>query len=141
MSEQRRKLRRPYVEEVGLQIAPMIDVTMLLLFFFMLTGKLMQGQKNRTVALPRATQAVVPTDLSNRDVINVDEKGEILAGDQPMTMPELRAYLKQRFINYPPLKIYVRADGRTPARLIKEIMQAAAEAGAIEVIFGAYQRK
>lgn len=140
MSETRRKLRRPHIEEVGLQIAPMIDVTMLLLFFFMLTGKLMQGQKVRTIGLPRAGSAAVPKDVSGRDIINIDEKGQITSGDNVMTMKQLKVYLKQRLIDVPPLKIYVRADGRTSAREIKEVMQAAAEAGAIEVIFAAYQK-
>ncbi|MDX6765422.1 MAG: biopolymer transporter ExbD [Candidatus Methylacidiphilales bacterium] len=134
MSEIRRKMRRPHVEEIGLQIAPMIDVVMLLLFFFMLTGKLMQGQKMRTLDLPRASAAVIPKDTSGRDIINVDEQGRMFAGDQQMDLKQLKAYLKQRLIDYPPLKIYVRADARTPARQIKDIMQAAAEGGAVEVI-------
>jgi len=140
MNEPRRKLRRPHVEEVGLQIAPMIDVVMLLLFFFMLTGKLMQGQKMRTLDLPRATSAVIPKDVSGRDILNVDEQGRIFAGEQQMDLKELKAYLKQRLVDYPPLKIYVRADARTPAKQIKQIMQAAAEGGAVEVIIASHQK-
>jgi len=140
MSTVRRKLRRPHSEEIGLQIAPMIDVTLLLLFFFMLTGKLMQGQKTRNIALPRASSALLPKDVSGRDIVNIDERGAITAGDQSMDMKELKAYLRQRLIDYPPLKIYVRADSKTPAKQIKEVMRAAAEAGAIEVIFAAYQK-
>ena len=68
MSTRRKKPRRAHVEEVGLQIAPMIDVTMLLLFFFMLTGKLMQGQKLKSIALPRAESAVIPLNINGRDV-------------------------------------------------------------------------
>ena len=49
-------------------------------------------------------------------------------------------HLKERFKNYPPLKLYVRADARTPGRQIKEVMKIASEAGAIEVIFGVRQR-
>lgn len=140
MSEARRKLRRPHAEEVGLQIAPMIDVVMLLLFFFMLTGKLMQGQKMRTLDLPRATSAVIPKDVSGRDILNVDGEGRIFAGEQEMDLKELKAYLKQRLIDYPPLKIYVRADARTPAKQIKKIMEAAAEGGAVEVIIASHQK-
>jgi biopolymer transport protein ExbD len=138
--EQRRRLRRPHIEEVGLQIAPMIDVTMLLLFFFMLTGKLMQGQKLRTIGLPHAITASIPKDVSGRDVINLDEKGQIIVGDKVMNLSELKAYLKQRLIDYPPLKLYVRADAKTTAKLIKDVMNGAAEAGAVEVIFAAYQK-
>jgi len=140
MHETRRRLRRPHIEEVGLQIAPMIDVTLLLLFFFMLTGKLMQNQKMRHIGLPRASSAVVPADSGGRETVNIDAQGQIFAGDRPMDMKELRAWLRQRLIDYPPLKILVRADAQTPAKKIKEIMAAAAEAGAIEVVFGAYQK-
>jgi biopolymer transport protein ExbD len=140
MSEKRRTLRRPHNEEIGLQIAPMVDVVMLLLFFFMLTGKLMQGQKVRSINLPKASAGVIPKDLSGRDVVNIDEQGRILVGDQVMNSKEFRAYLKQRLIEYPPLKVYVRADGKTKGIQIKEVMRAAAEAGAIEVIYGSYQR-
>jgi biopolymer transport protein ExbD len=38
------------------------------------------------------------------------------------------------------LKVLVRADAQTPAKQIKEVMRAAAEAGAIEVIFSAYNK-
>jgi biopolymer transport protein ExbD len=140
MSEVRRRLKRTHVDEVGLQIAPMIDVVMLLLFFFMLTGKLMQNNKVRSIALPHATSAVIPGDVSGRDIINIDEHGKISAGDQPMTTKELQVYLKKRLQEYPPLRIYVRADAKTPASEIKQIMRIAAGAGAVEVIFGSYQR-
>ncbi|MDD5260334.1 MAG: biopolymer transporter ExbD [Methylacidiphilales bacterium] len=140
MNSARRRLRRPHLEEVGLQIAPMIDVTMLLLFFFMLTGKLMQGQKLKTIALPLAASAGIPKDISGRDVVNIDGTGKIYAGDQLVTPKELKSYLKKRLKECPPLKIYVRADAHTPAVQIKQIMRSAAEAGAIEVAFGAYQK-
>ncbi len=56
-----------------------------------------------------------------------------------MTSKELTTYLKERFKNYPSLKLYVRTDARTPGRQVKEVMKIAAEAGAIEVIFGVRQ--
>jgi len=52
----------------------------------------------------------------------------------------LTAHLKQRFKDYPPLKLYVRADAGTPGKKVKEVMKIATEAGAIEVIFGVVQK-
>ena len=54
MSQTRRRMRRVQHEEVGLQIAPMIDVTLLLLFFFMLSGKLTKGAKLLEINIPTA---------------------------------------------------------------------------------------
>lgn len=136
----RRPLRRVPVEDIGLQIAPMIDVTMLLLFFFMLTGKITQGMKNVKVDLPTAATAQEQKDKSDRDVVNIDETGQLYSGDQPMSDQELSGYLKKRLKENPPLKIYVRADAATPGKRIKQVMAMAAEAGAITVIFGAFNR-
>jgi biopolymer transport protein ExbD len=136
MNEKRRPMRRLHHEEIGLQIAPMVDVTLLLLFFFMLTGKIAQNEKMRQIKLPVAESAVIPDDVSGRDIINIDEQGRYFAGERAVNYKELRSYLKQRLIEVPPLRLYVRADAKTPAKQIKDVMKACAEAGAVEVIFG-----
>ena len=133
-------MRRVHQDEVGLQIAPMIDVTLLLLFFFMLAGKITKGEKLIDIKVPIAATGKVPVDEGNRDVVNIDEKGQLFSGSTPMTTKELTAHLKQRFKDYPPLKLYIRADSSTPGKRIKEIMAIASEAGAIEVIFGVLQK-
>ncbi len=140
MSQARRRIRRVQHEEVGLQIAPMIDVTLLLLFFFMLSGKLTKGAKLLEINVPTAAAGKVPREMGDRDVINIDENGQLFSGDQPVTSKQLAIHLKERFKNYPPLKLYVRADARTQGRQIKEVMKIASEAGAIEVIFGVRQQ-
>lgn len=132
--------RRRHNEEIGFQIAPMIDITFILLIFFMVTTKLSKEKRSVEVKLPTASAAVFPKDLSGRDVINLDDAGQLYIGDRKTGLKELRAYLKQRLIDYPPLRLYVRADAKTEARRIKEIMQACADAGAVEVIFGANNR-
>ena len=132
------RIRRRHHEEIGFQIAPMIDITFILLIFFMVTTKLSKEKKNVEVKLPTASAAVLPKDVSGRDIINLDGAGQIYVGDKASSLKELRTYLRQRLIEYPPLRLYVRADSQTPARKIKEIMQACAEAGSVEVIFGAY---
>ncbi|MFZ4774747.1 MAG: ExbD/TolR family protein [Terrimicrobiaceae bacterium] len=140
MSATRRRMRRVHHDEVGLQIAPMIDVTLLLLFFFMLAGKITKGEKLLDIKVPLASTGKVPVDEGNRDVVNIDDKGQLFSGSRPVTTKELTAHLKQRFKDYPPLKLYIRADSGTPGKKIKEVMAVASEAGAIEVIFGVIQK-
>ena len=133
-------MRRVHHDEVGLQIAPMIDVTLLLLFFFMLAGKITKGDKLLDIKVPIAATGKVPVDEGARDVVNIDEKGQLFSGSLPVTKKELTEHLKQRFRDYPPLKLYIRADAATPGRMIKEVMTVAAESGAIEVVFGVTQK-
>lgn len=120
-------------------LAPMIDMTFLLLIFFMLTSKISKEQIKLEVELPVASNAVIPDDLSDRDIINIDANGQYHIGSRPVAREELAEYLRMRFKDFPPLRLYVRADRLTPGRKIKELMRLAAEAGAVDVIFGSYQ--
>ena len=121
---------------MGLQIAPMIDVTLLLLFFFMLSGKLAGGAKLRTIDLPRiSTEAEAKTD-GEREVLNVDAGGALFVGERPVAIAELTVYLRERFRQRPALKLHLRADAATTAARIKELLRIAAEAGVLEIVYG-----
>lgn len=134
------KLPKRSEDEIGFQLAPMIDMTFLLLIFFMVTTKISKEQTKVDINLPSANTAILPKELSNRDIISIDHTGAYWIGQRAVEKKELADYLKQRFIDYPPLKIYVRADSNTPGRKIKEFMKLASDAGAINVIFGTYQK-
>ncbi len=135
------KIERRSSGKPGFMLAPMIDMTFLLLIFFMVTTKISKDKVNLEIALPTAANAVRPDDLTNRDIINIDSAGNYFISNDPMTKESLRAYLVKRFENYPPLRLYVRADRNTPSKQIKELMRLAAEAGAIDVIFGSYEKE
>jgi biopolymer transport protein ExbD len=102
MSVERRRMRRVQHDEVGMQIAPMIDVTLLLLFFFMLSGKLTKATKLLDINMPMAASGKIPEEMGDRDVINIDEHGQLFAGNQPVASKQLATHLKERFKNYPP---------------------------------------
>jgi biopolymer transport protein ExbD len=127
-------------DEVGFNITPMIDMTFLLLIFFMVTTKITNEQTKKDIALPTALSAKQASDLSNRDIINLDDTGALWVANNPVSDDAMKTYLTGRFKASPPLKIYLRADQNTPAKRIRQFMQMASEAGAIHVIFGSYQK-
>jgi biopolymer transport protein ExbD len=133
------KITRRPDDEMGFQLAPMIDMTFLLLIFFMVTTKISKEQIKEEIKLPLASNAVIPKDVSNRDIISLDGQGNYFIGNEPTDKKKLAEYLKKRFENTPPLRLYIRADKTTPAKKIKEVMKMAADAGAVDVIFGSYQ--
>ena len=133
------KIIRRAEENVGFQLAPMIDMTFLLLIFFMVTTKISKEQIKEEIKLPVASNALIPPEVSNRDIISIDDQGRYFIGQTPADKKELSVHLKQRFENTPPLRLYIRADKNTPGKKIKEVMKMAADAGAIDVIFGSYQ--
>jgi biopolymer transport protein ExbD len=138
----RRRLRRLHHEEIGLQIAPMIDVTLLLLFFFMLSGKLNGGRKERTIELPKISAGLEPNEAPETigtgewEVLNVDAGGALFVGERPVDIAVLASHLRVRFQQRPALKLHLRADAATPASRIKELLRVAAEAGALEIVYG-----
>ena len=133
------KIIRRSDDNVGFQLAPMIDMTFLLLIFFMVTTKISKEQIKEEIKLPVASNALIPPEASNRDIISIDDRGRYFIGQTPADKKELAVHLKKRFENTPPLRLYIRADKNTPGKKIKEVMKMAADAGAIDVIFGSYQ--
>ncbi|MEM9018029.1 MAG: biopolymer transporter ExbD [Verrucomicrobiota bacterium] len=131
-----RRRKRP-IEEVSFQITPMIDLTFLLLIFFMVTQKITEQELNVPVKLPVAISAVAP-EKTQRDVINIDGEGNYYIGDRISTTEEVLAHLKVKFKDFPPLQIYLRADKDTPTKKIREFVEMATEVGAIDLIFGVY---
>ena len=115
----------------------MIDMTFLLLIFFMVTQKITEQQLNVPVKLPVAISAV-PPEKTERDIINIDGAGQYYIGDQPATKEEVLAHLRVKFEDFPPLQIYLRADQNTPTKKIREFVEMATEVGAIDLIFGVY---
>jgi len=115
---------------------------LLLLFFFMLSGKLTKQAKMMDIKVPHALSGVIPTEsqLGDRDIINIDGNGNFFTGNVPVTSQQLTTHLKERFKNYPPLKLYVRADANASGKKVKEVMRIASEAGAGEVIFGVLKK-
>jgi len=123
-------------EASGFNITPMIDMTFLLLIFFMVTSHLTDMDVSVPVGLPEAELGVVPDDRSQRVVLTIDADGQYYIADDKASKDEMASYLKKRFENFPPLRIYLRADQKTPAKKIKEFVAMATEAGAVDVIFG-----
>ncbi len=129
--------RKKALDELSFQITPMIDMTFLLLIFFMVTQKITEQQLQVPVKLPVAVSAV-PPEKTERDIINIDGEGQYYIGDQAASKEEVLAHLKVKFKDFPPLQIYLRADQNTPTKKIREFVEMATEVGAIDLIFGVY---
>lgn len=134
------KLRRRPTEDVGMQIAPMVDITWILIIFFMVTNEIVENEYDVPVNLPIASAAVIPKDMSGRVVVNLDAEGSYYLGNEKTDLAGLTAHLKRRMIEFPPLKVYLRADAETAARKTKEFYRACAEAGAVEVVLGTFNQ-
>jgi len=128
--------RKSNESQVSFQITPMIDMTFLLLVFFMIASTLTEQKIKMDIRLPEASAAVLPEDVSTRDIINIDEQGDYFLGEARASKEQVRAYLEKRYGVNTPYMIYLRADRRTPAQKTSEFMEMATEAGVDRVVFG-----
>jgi biopolymer transport protein ExbD len=129
-------------EESKFQMAPMIDMVFLLLVFFMCASHLSQSQ-NKKMDIPTASKAVVPKDRPNRWVVNIamdleTGKWTTYSGMNKLEVSHLAIEVKARLKEDPDLKIYLRADASAPHKEVKKVMNAMAEVGIDNFIFGVY---
>lgn len=118
------------------QITPMIDMTFLLLIFFMVTFKMTKEERHLDIRLPETRVARTARDLSQRDIINIDAQGDYFLKNRRASPEQVAAHLRKRFKDFPPLRVYVRADRQTPSRQLKSLLRMCADAGALDIIIG-----
>jgi len=133
------KLRLPAMEDVGFQMAPMIDCVFQLMIFFMCASHLHMTFDAPQVKLPIAANATVPQEPSPRRMITVKADGTILLGGSPVTIEKLKSEMAALQKDSPGISVFLRGDATARHKAIREVMQACAEAGMNEVIFGTLQ--
>jgi biopolymer transport protein ExbD len=127
-------------EEAKFAMAPMIDMVFLLLVFFMCASHL-NSLKNLEIEIPKATKGVIPKDRPDRWVVNIKKDGSVYSGDQPVTIEQLKGLVTARLKEKADTKVYVRADASAQHRQVKNVMNAMAQAGVDDFIFGVFGEK
>jgi len=136
-------------ENPEFQIAPMIDILLVLLVFFMSIATEQVLQVNKEVILPVAKEAQQPdakdkekselmlnltwSDIGNTGSIIVDEKTV-----DASVLPDLIRRKKE--IN-PNLRVIIRADKRAKYAYVRSIMVAMGAAGVPNVTFSAVDKE
>ncbi|MBR0057362.1 MAG: biopolymer transporter ExbD [Kiritimatiellae bacterium] len=122
-------------EETKLQMSAMIDMVFLLIIFFM-TASHMNAVRNEELDMPVASHANVPKERMERWTVNVAADGAVSSGQTPVALDELRVMVAGRVAEDPGTKVYLRADRQTPHRAVRQVMNAMAESGVGDFIFG-----
>lgn len=142
--------RPPSPTPCTLNLAPMVDVMMCLIIFFLLASQLLAARHAR-VNLPTATAARVDDAASGqRAVINVrlaangceyvveDWDGRAV-GERVLAAPALRAFLVSRrsAAAEGDFGCLIRADRDAPYSAVEAVLRACAESGIARVAFAA----
>ena len=133
----KRRAKRISHDEVGLQIAPMIDVTMLLLFFFMLSTTLQSKRANDGIELPTTKSARDVQATEGSIVILINRAGQISVNGTPTSVTKIASDVAKNMSAASRQKwvAEVNADSNTPSATIKKVVSAVTESGVAQISY------
>ena len=139
----------PRPTSVTLNLAPMVDVTMCLLVFFMLAARMVE-RENSHIDLPLARTArnAEKQDLGHRFVVNVRDAAEVggegalyLMDESAVSLDEITRRLADERKAHPDVNCIIRAERELAYRHVQALMVACARAGVQKVTFSAVPRE
>jgi|SRR5690606_22479490 len=133
-------------EEPEFQIAPMIDVLLVLLIFFMSSITKQVARVDKSISLPVAPNASKQESARDQSIINVrwdaaKQSVTYVFEDAPYQQLEsVVPILAERKRNAENYRLVIRGDRMVPAEKISLAMAAAASAGIADITFAAAPR-
>jgi len=128
-----RRHARP--EVFGFQIAPMVDILLVLLVFFIVTWNFSLNEKALDVKIPSASHAQDPSAYVGQVVVNVRMDGSIVFNQKTTSPGELLAKLRELATLYPDQAVIVRGDKDAPYKFIVNVLDLCKQANIWNVAF------
>lgn len=119
----------------GIQLAPLVDVLLLLLIFFLLTFNAARSENELDVKVPKATQAKEKTATMGDIVVNVKADGNVVVNRRTLSTTELSEMLKNLVQLYPDQAVVIRGDETGAYKNIVGVLNICSEAGVTNVAF------
>ncbi len=117
----------------GINVTPLVDITLVLLIIFMVTAKLVV-QQGIPMDLPNAASASATQTIFT---VSVDANGKLYANGAPVTEPELRAAAKRALADNRELRTVVQAAGAARHDVVIRAVDDLREAGIVKIAFAA----
>ncbi|MFP5263209.1 MAG: ExbD/TolR family protein [Blastocatellia bacterium] len=115
-----------------INVTPLVDMMLVLLVIFMVTAPILQA--GIEVNLPRTSETRREQPRPNAVVVSIDKDGNVFLSTQAearqVNVNDLAALVSDKLGQSGERRVYVRADGDTPYRIIAYVLDVAKEAGA-----------
>ena len=119
----------------GIQLAPLVDVLLLLLIFFLLTWNAARNENELDVKVPKASSAKEKAAPIGDIVVNVKADGNVVVNRRTLTPEELTEMLKSLVQLYPEQAVVIRGDEAGAYKNIVGVLNICSEAGVSNVAF------
>ncbi len=120
---------------VAFQIAPMVDILLVLLCFFVITWSMARKENELDVRVPAAQAAQESNPVVNQTVLNVKSDGTIVWDRKQISREILQEKLKSLAALYPDYAIILRGDVKTNYEHIVQVLDTCRQAGIWNVAF------
>jgi biopolymer transport protein ExbD len=138
-------MKRTEHPQIDLQIAPMIDVCFLLLFFYIITSKPVKPEADMTMTLPGTVAQEESVDIPDEQRITIQDNGQIVLNDLSMDRPDdrklpallatLKRFKESSDANKSQALITLDVSDNAVHQRVVDVLNACAEAGIQGVTF------
>jgi len=119
----------------GIQLAPLVDVLLLLLIFFLLTWNAARNENELDVKVPKASAAKEKTAPIGDIIVNVKADGNVVVNRRTLSSAELTDLLKSMVQLNSEQAVVIRGDEAGAYKNIVNVLNIATEAGITNVAF------
>lgn len=120
---------------LGFQIAPIVDVLLVLLCFFILTWNFARKEMELDVTVPTAEHGGEPRLEVNQAVLNLKVDGSLVMNTKPITYAELGERMALLAKVNPEYAIILRGDENVPFKYVAKVLDVCRGAGISNVAF------
>lgn len=119
----------------GIQLAPLVDVLLLLLIFFLMTWNAARNENELDVKVPKASAAKEKSAPIGDVVVNVKSDGNVVVNRRTLSGPELRELLKSLVQLDAEQAVVIRGDESGAYKNVVSVLNLCSEAGVTNVAF------
>jgi biopolymer transport protein ExbD len=119
----------------GIQLAPLVDVLLLLLIFFLMTWNAARNENELDVKVPKASSAKEKAAPIGDVVVNVKADGNVVVNRRTLSPAELTEMLKNLVQLYPDQAVVIRGDETGAYKNVVGVLNICSEAGVTNVAF------
>ena len=123
------------LQHPGIQLAPLVDVLLLLLIFFLLTWNAARNENELDVKVPKASAAKEKSAPVGDVVVNVKADGNVVVNRRTLTGAELTDLLKSLVQLNSEQAVIIRGDEAGAYKNIIGVLNICTEAGVSNVAF------
>ncbi len=119
----------------GIQLAPLVDVLLLLLIFFLMTWNAARNENELDVKVPKASAAKEKSAPMGDVIVNVKADGNVVVNRRTLSGPELTTLLEGLVKLNADQAVVIRGDEGGAYKNIVNVLNICSEAGITNVAF------